>query len=90
VLFNWDFPVEHEINNNIVKNRYRKMISFRDVLLDGITIPKGVTVFLFTHGIHMNPRFYPDPDKFDPSRFDDDKERKPFAFIPFGAGLRSC
>ncbi|XP_068905248.1 cytochrome P450 4d2-like isoform X2 [Tenebrio molitor] len=62
----------------------------QDVEFNGITIPKGVTVFLFAHGIHMNPRFYPDPDKFDPSRFDDDKEKKPFAFIPFSAGLRSC
>jgi cytochrome P450 len=46
-------------------------------------------VFVFIRGLHMDPKFYPDPEKFDPSRFDN-VERKQSAFMPFGAGPRNC
>jgi cytochrome P450 len=45
---------------------------------------------MFGHGIHMNPQYYPNPEKFDPSRFQNMDGRYPFAFIPFSAGPRNC
>jgi retinoid hydroxylase len=42
---------------------------------------------------HQDPTIYPDPKQFDPDRFDkaraEDKQ-KPFAYAPFGGGVREC
>ena len=47
--------------------------------------------------VHRDPRFWPDPEKFDPLRFADDgkssngKTARPrFAYYPFGGGSRQC
>ncbi|XP_044267154.1 cytochrome P450 4c3-like isoform X3 [Tribolium madens] len=62
----------------------------QNVEFDGLFIPKGVNVVIFTHGIHMNPDFYPNPEKFDPSRFEKGGDKHPFQFMPFSAGPRIC
>ena len=38
---------------------------------------------------HKNPKYFPDPEKFDPSRFEG-AGPAPFTFIPFGGGPRMC
>ncbi|GJQ77316.1 hypothetical protein Trydic_g20296, partial [Trypoxylus dichotomus] len=60
----------------------------KDVNLDGIFIPKGLSIILFLYGIHMNPKYYPNPEKFDPSRFERDAESH--HFLAFGTGPRQC
>src|SRR3546814_17665476 len=42
--------------------------------------------------IHHNPRYWPDPERFDPDRFRPERRdaRPKFAYIPFGGGPRSC
>jgi cytochrome P450 family 6 len=51
-------------------------------------IEKGVLLFIPVQAIHMNPNYYPHPEKFDPDRFgiDEIKKRPPYTFLPFGAG----
>jgi cytochrome P450 len=61
----------------------------------GYTIPKGATLIAPQFVVHRDPRFYPDPLRFDPERFSSDekqgaKSRPRFAFFPFGAGSRQC
>jgi cytochrome P450 len=60
--------------------------------INGIKIPKGTTVIPYILGAHHNEEYWPDPKKFDPSRFDFTKNKKnhPFAHIPFGGGPRVC
>lgn len=60
--------------------------------IGGHRIRKGTTVLLAAHAAHHDPRWWDDPETFDPSRFlrAATKDRPRSAFIPFGAGKRIC
>lgn len=55
-------------------------------------IDKGTSVFIPAFSFHKDPQYFPDPDKFDPERFnkENSEARHPFAFLPFGEGPRIC
>jgi cytochrome P450 family 4 len=62
------------------------------ILLDteGQVIPKRTNVALYIYGLHRNPEYFPEPEKFDPDRFNNLNGFLPFAYIPFSAGPRNC
>ena len=55
-------------------------------------IPAGSDVLVSQYATHRHPRFWPDAETFDPSRFTPEREqaRHPHAYFPFGAGPRAC
>jgi len=57
-----------------------------------VDIPRGSTVVVFIYGTHHSPRYWENPESFDPERFSkaNEKQHTPFAHLPFGAGPRGC
>lgn len=57
--------------------------------LAGFELPAGCTVAPAIYAVHRDPRVYPDPGRFDPTRF---LERRPgtYEWLPFGGGTRRC
>ncbi|MEA2348999.1 MAG: hypothetical protein QOG62_2786 [Thermoleophilaceae bacterium] len=66
--------------------------AIRKDVIDGHPVPKGATVIIPAHAIHHDERFWPEPEKFDPSRFlpENAKGRHRSAYLPFGGGRRIC
>ena len=60
--------------------------------LDGYRIPKGSTLIFPVWSIHRDPRWWPDPQRFDPTRFLGERAAQSHrgAYLPFGAGRRIC
>ncbi len=58
----------------------------------GYEIPAGMFVLNIPYITHRHPEFWPDPEAFDPARFEPAtaRERHPFAYFPFGGGVRGC
>ncbi|CAM6107077.1 unnamed protein product [Calypogeia fissa] len=78
-----------ETNRVVVPNFGVTRLVINDEELNGKLIPKGWTVIIpFRPTLH-NPKYYPDPRKFNPSRFKTSPPQ-PGIFLPFGYGPRIC
>jgi cytochrome P450 len=58
----------------------------------GYLVPKGSLVLLSQYVMHRDPRYFPDPERFDPERWTTEaREARPvFSYFPFGGGVRRC
>ncbi|KAI1298149.1 Thromboxane-A synthase [Halotydeus destructor] len=61
-----------------------------DYTYKGMTIPAGTGIHVGTQYLQLDPRYWPEPSKFDPQRFLGGQELEPIAYQPFGAGPRIC
>ncbi|MBV9436261.1 MAG: cytochrome P450 [Acidobacteria bacterium] len=63
-----------------------------DFRLGPYFLPKNTTVFTCQYVMHRDPRYFPDPERFDPERWRPEaKARRPrFSYFPFGGGARQC
>ena len=69
-------------------------LALQDFELNGYRIPAGTNVFLMQWITHRDERYYPEPERFIPERWQDDPIRRGklprFAYFPFGGGPRVC
>jgi cytochrome P450 len=68
----------------------RESISAEEI--NGFPIPKKAIIILCQWVTHRHPDFWPDPERFNPSRFlpSSIANRHRFAYFPFGGGPRIC
>lgn len=96
-LLNWDDFQKMKYSWNVVREVMRVAspvpIGFKkastDFWYDGYFVPKGWKLCLSSAATHKNPDYFPDPEKFDPSRFQGGGPA-PYTFIPFGGGPSLC
>ncbi|XP_017604670.1 beta-amyrin 28-monooxygenase-like [Gossypium arboreum] len=67
--------------------------AFREAITDftfaGFSIPKGWKLHWNVNSTHKNPECFPEPEKFEPARFEGSGPA-PYTFVPFGGGPRMC
>ncbi len=58
----------------------------------GFRVPVGATILASQYVVHRDPRFFPEPDRFDPERFAPEARtgRPRYAYFPFAGGSRQC
>ena len=56
------------------------------------TVKEGQAIVIPIWNLHRDPEYWPQPDHFKPERFLSQNKHsiKPFTYLPFGAGPRSC
>ena len=55
-------------------------------------VPAGTTIGMSQYVMHRDPRFYPEPERFDPLRWTEEEaaKRPKYSYFPFGGGPRLC
>ena len=67
-------------------------VTSEDMEIEGHLVPANTEICLNIAILHRDPKYFPDPERFDPERFfgDQNAERHPYAYAPFSAGPRNC
>jgi cytochrome P450 len=63
-----------------------------DYFIGEYTIPAGSSILMSQYVMHHNPRYYEEPERFNPDRWTEEfKSHLPrFSYFPFGGGMRGC
>ncbi|XP_012724380.2 cholesterol 24-hydroxylase [Fundulus heteroclitus] len=61
-----------------------------DMMIDGVHIPGGVSCMFSSYTTGRMEKFFKEPMKFDPDRFDPDAPKPYYCYYPFALGPRSC
>jgi cytochrome P450 len=64
----------------------------RDIEIRGYRIRRGAQLLMSQWLVHRDSRFFPDPEAFDPDRWQPERAKKlpRYAYFPFGGGPRVC
>ncbi|KAL3825524.1 hypothetical protein ACJIZ3_021553 [Penstemon smallii] len=96
-LLNWDDIQKMKYSWNVAREVLRIApsihggfrVAIKDFMYNGFSIPKGNKLYWSMNSTHKNPECFPEPKKFDPSRFEGSGPA-PYTFTPFGGGSRMC
>jgi cytochrome P450 len=60
--------------------------------IGGYRVPAGTQLLIFLWAMHRDPRYFQDPEAFNPSRWESSLAKRvpKYAYLPFGAGPRIC
>jgi cytochrome P450 len=66
--------------------------SLKDCDLGGYRVPAGATVMMSQWVMHRDPRYYDQPEQFNPDRWLEGRAKgaSKFTYFPFGGGPRTC
>ncbi|MFL5319529.1 MAG: cytochrome P450 [Myxococcaceae bacterium] len=66
--------------------------AIKEDVIGGYRIPAGATVVMSPWALHRDPRFWENPEGFDPDRFTEERSagRPKTSYVPFAAGPRMC
>lgn len=66
--------------------------ALKDIQIGDLQIPEGSIVAVSQYVMHRDPRYYPEPERFDPERWTPEARatRPNYSYFPFGAGSRVC
>ncbi len=66
--------------------------ALKDCEIGGYRVPAGATVVVSQWVMHRDPRYYEQPERFNPDRWLDERAKAApkFAYFPFGGGPRTC
>jgi len=63
-----------------------------ECVIGGYRVPRNTQIFAFQWATHRDPRYFDNPDLFDPDRWTTEFSDKlpKYAYFPFGGGPRQC
>jgi cytochrome P450 len=62
----------------------------KDYSIAGFSIPARSIFMMSPYVVHRDPRWFPEPNQFNPERWSQPDERPKFSYLPFGGGTRVC
>lgn len=61
-----------------------------DCEIGGFSVPKGTQLIMSQWVTQRDPRFWKEPERFDPDRWNQNETRPKYAYFPHGGGPRFC
>lgn len=89
-----DLCLKDSIRLQLVGSAFRKNISGRELSVGtGEVVPPGAFVAYHLGDSHLNPEIFREPEKWDPSRYEEGREedkKAPYAWVGWGAARHPC
>jgi cytochrome P450 family 6 len=57
-----------------------------------VVLEKGMATIISIYALHRDPKYFPEPERFYPERFNEEEKEKRhhYVYLPFGESPRIC